>query len=200
METPEASPIEPAAPAPISYTDRLKAFLEAPNRIDDVYGNIANGGDLITYCKMHDIRYSDLRSWLLEGKGRGQRLAEAEHARTEWSRNRVLNELRLIAYVDLREAFTESGDLKKPKDWPDSIARALAAVDVDDIFEGTGKDREHVGYTKKIKLLNKMEALKLIGQELGLFVQKHKVEMVDKLEDLVADSFLNPEPAPEDKP
>lgn len=180
-----------------SYADRLKATLETPGFLEEFCAHVANGGDYITFCKMRDISYSDFYVWLNDGKsGRTIALAKAERAREEWVRNRILNELRILALTDLRDAFRKDGSLKKPEDWPESIARALAGVDTEELFSGHGRDREFVGYTKKLRLHNKVEALKLIGQEFGLFVQKHKVEVSQRLEDLVGESWQEAEVVP----
>lgn len=184
-----ATPTPAATDPPLPYADRLKAILERPGLIDEVFANVANGGDLITLCGAWDIRYSDLADWIRKDQARAMVYADANRLAMEWGRQRVLNELRAIGLADLRLAFTETGQLKDPKDWPESIARALAGVETDELFEGSGATRTKVGHTRKVKLNGKTEALKLIGQEFGLFVQRHKVEANVRLEDLVAGSF-----------
>jgi len=180
----------PAAPELLSYTDRLNSILNKTGFIDELCSHIANGGDYITVAQLHDIKYSDLYQWMIADISRGMAMAKAEKMRVEWVRQRVLNELRCMALTDLRDAFTTDGGLKKPEDWPEHIARALAGVETEEIWAGRGADREMVGHTKKIKLHSKTEALKLIGSEFGLFIQKHKVEVTERLEDLVADSYV----------
>lgn len=195
--TPSPAPAEPAAtedalPKIETAQEKTERILGAPGFIDELCAHIANGGDYITVAQTKGISFSDLYTWMNAETSRGEKMFKAEKMRGEWVRQRVLNELRCMALTDLREAFTPDGQLKKPEDWPESIARALAGVETDELWEGRGEDRERVGYTKKIKLHSKTDALKLIGSEFGLFVQKHKVEVTEKLEDLVADSYATP--------
>lgn len=192
----EISPSTPSTNLEESYQSRLNKILTKPTFESEVYAHIANGGDLITLTENLDIRYSDLREWLLQGNGPSM-LAKAVEARQEWVKQRILNELKHIALLDIRQAFNENGSLKPPSEWPESIARALTSVETDQLFIGAGKDREQVGETKKVKFNDKVKALQLMGQEFGLFVQKHKVEVVDKLEDLVEQSR---EEQPKDNP
>lgn len=154
---------------------------------------MANGGDLIEFSRSLKIRYSDLAAWITGNEGNFKIYSKAIEASEEFIRKRVLNELSHMAFFDLREAYNDDGTLKKPKDWPDSVARALAGVEVEELFEGTGKERECVGDTSKIKLHDKIKALTLIGQEHGMFIQKVKHEGTLKLEELVGGSFDEPE-------
>lgn len=201
MATPEftippAEPVPTEAPRPRieTYEEKLKRILGAPGFIDELCAHVANGGDYITISQTKGIAFSDLYTWMNAEVSRGEAMAKAERMRVEWVRQRVLNELRCMALTDLRDAFTADGQMKKPEDWPENISRALAGVETEELWEGHGQDRERVGWTKKIKLHPKTEALKLIGSEFGLFVQKHKIDGTVKLEDLVADSYV-PTPA-----
>lgn len=189
---PVPEPTEEPTPHIETRQEKLTRILEAPGFIDEICAHIANGGDYITIAQTKDLSFSDIYTWMNATAERGNKISSAEKMRHEWVRQRVLNELRCMALVDLREAYTPTGDVKKPEDWPENIARALSAVETEELWEGSGAEREQVGFTKKIKLHSKIDALKLIGTEFGLFVQKHKVEVTEKLEDLVADSFAEP--------
>ena len=52
-------------------------------------------------------------------------------------------------------------------------------MDVSELFEGRGEDREHIGYMKKIKLWDKLAALRLAMLHLGLLKERfeHTGEM-----------------------
>lgn len=172
-----------------SYADRLKETLDNPELIHRVYAHMANGGDLITFCENYKIRYSDLANWLQADVERIKIFTKAGHANDEWMRNRILKELGEIGLLDLREAFNEDGTLKKPREWPDSVARALAAVQTEETFAGSGENRKWSGWTQKLKMNDKIKALQMIGQEKGMFAQKHQVEGHLKLEEFVAGSW-----------
>lgn len=89
--------------------------------------------------------------------------------RVEITQDRVLQEYARLAFFDPRKLFEENG---KPKDitaLDDDTAAALAGLDVMEEYEGSGEDRQFVGYTKKYKLANKLGALDSLGKHLGMF-------------------------------
>jgi len=98
----------------------------------------------------------------------------------------VLGELVRIAKSDVRKLFDDNGGLLPPSQWPDDMAGAVASVEVDEIFQGYGEDREHIGYTKKVKLWKKEKALELLGKNLSLFVERVEVSGKISLEDLIS--------------
>jgi phage terminase small subunit len=81
----------------------------------------------------------------------------------------VLDELARVGFSDLRKVFSKDGGLLPVSEWPEDTARAISSVEVEELFEGSGKDREQVGWTKKVKLWPKTEALSLLGKNLKLF-------------------------------
>lgn len=109
----------------------------------------------------------------------------AERAkRVEINADQVLRELARIGFSDIRALFKDDGAMKDPKDWPKSLARAIASIEVDEILvEG-----RLVGYTKKVKFWPKVQALELIGRHISLFPNKHVLEAGKSLEALVAES------------
>ncbi|WP_430454958.1 terminase small subunit [Rheinheimera sp.] len=95
----------------------------------------------------------------------------------EVTKERILEELALIAFSDIGEAFNANGDLLPIHDMPESIRRALSGIDVDMLFEGRGEDKEHVGFTKKIRTWEKTKAIELLGKHLKMWTDK--VEVTD---------------------
>jgi phage terminase small subunit len=74
-----------------------------------------------------------------------------------------------IAFADLAECYDENGFLKNIHDIPASCRMAIAGLEIDELFEGKGEDRERIGQTKKLKLWDKLKALDSLGRHLGLF-------------------------------
>lgn len=89
--------------------------------------------------------------------------------RTEITQDRVLKELAKIAFGDIRKLYTENGALRNIIDLEDDIAGAISGVETFEEYEGRGADREYIGDTKKVKMLDKTKALELIGKHLGMF-------------------------------
>lgn len=99
-------------------------------------------------------------------------LIEKQEQRTLIKADDVINELKKIAFLDIRGAFTEQGMLKDLSDIPEEIAHAMAGIEVMELYDGRGNDREKIGYTKKVKLSDKVRALEMLGKHLKIFTDK----------------------------
>ncbi|QEL18730.1 terminase small subunit [Limnoglobus roseus] len=104
----------------------------------------------------------DIQAALTEAR---QRITE----RTEITQDRVLKEYSRLAFLDIRKAFDEEGRLKPIHDLDDDTAAAICGVEAEDLYEGRGESREHVGRLHKIKLSDKRGALDSIARHLGMF-------------------------------
>ena len=109
----------------------------------------------------------------------------ARAARVQVQADDVLRELLRIARVDIREAFDDDGNLKAVKDIPEDVARAIAGIEVDELFQGRGEDREQIGVTRKVKFWDKPRALELLGKHLKLFVDKVEVSADSSFADIL---------------
>lgn len=99
----------------------------------------------------------------------------AREERTKITQDMVIKELAKIAFGDIRKLYTDTGSLKNIKDLDDDTAAALAGVETFQEFDGRGDDREYIGDTKKVKMVDKTKALELLGKHLGMF--KEKIEL-----------------------
>ena len=89
--------------------------------------------------------------------------------RTEITQDKVVQELAKIAFIDIRKLYTENGQLKNVADIDDDTAGAIASLETLEEYDGYGDDREKIGDTQKVKLLDKTKALELLGKHLGIF-------------------------------
>jgi phage terminase small subunit len=85
---------------------------------------------------------------------------------------RVMQEYAKLGFFDPRNLFRPDGSPKEISELDDETAAALAGLDVQEVYEGSGEDRKFVGYTKKYKLTDKKSALDSIAKCLGMFVDK----------------------------
>lgn len=153
-----------------------------PEFIGTLCDHVASGGSVIALCRTLDIKYANLLAWVHNSPEREKKYQEAVSARAEWAMERVLQEIQLIGTVDIRRAYDDSGALLSPKDMPEDVARALASVDVSEDDDGNVSHR--------IKLIDKLKALELIGKNFGLFVDKHELNLGKQtLEALVSGSM-----------
>lgn len=155
-------------------TDRL-FNTETEQTERTTFDHIANGGDLITLSETWGIKYSDLAHFMQATEVRKNLLKNAYQARNEWCQQKILREVERLAMVDIRELYDESGILKPMSEWPDGAAAAVTSIETDEIFERDGKNIDHVGNKKKLKLSDKLKALEMIGRGHGLFAQNVKV-------------------------
>lgn len=110
----------------------------------------------------------------------------------------VLFEIKRIALADPLKAFDEHGVLKTFADIPEDVRRIIAAVDVQEVYEGRGESRVKVGEVKKIKFWDKGAALDKLMRHLGLYRDKLEVSGSVTLRDLLA-APPEPEAEPEEK-
>lgn len=170
--------------------DKLFEIQHDPETMDKICDFVAGGDSLIPLCKLWGVPFSNMMRWIHADPTRESRYKAALIDRNEHTQESIINELKSIAHADIRKAFTESGALKPIHEIPDDIAKALNSVEIDELFDGFGEAREHVGQTKKIKFHDKIKALELVGKDLSMFVtNKHVHEGTVTFESLVASSM-----------
>lgn len=81
---------------------------------------------------------------------------------------RVLTEYARIAFLDIRRAFDDDGRLKDIHSLDDDTAAAISSIEAEDLYEGRGESREHVGRLHKVKLSDKKAALDSLAKHIGL--------------------------------
>jgi phage terminase small subunit len=81
----------------------------------------------------------------------------------------VMREAARLAFSDIRGIFTDGGELREPKDWPDDVAKTIASIDMT-----TSKPRggvlEHV---TKVRSWDKTKALELMAKIFGMVQERH---------------------------
>ena len=96
--------------------------------------------------------------------------------RTEVTQDMVIKELAKIAFLDIRKLYAENGQLKNVADIDSDTAGAISSLETLEEYEGYGDDREKIGDTQKVKLLDKTKALELLGKHLGMFKEKVTID------------------------
>ncbi len=112
-------------------------------------------------------------------------LAAKRERRLEIQSDDILRELNRIGYSDIRGLLNDDGTARPVKDWPEELARAVSSIEIEEIFEGSGRDRVWTGYLKKFKFWSKDKALENLGKHKKLFTDRLEVSGKLTLEDLV---------------
>lgn len=99
-------------------------------------------------------------------------IAEAVRRRAERVELRaddILRELLRLARADIGQAFGEDGKLKPIREMPEDVRRAISGLEAEELWEGHGEDRAHVGTLRKVRFWDKTKALDMLGKHLRLF-------------------------------
>ena len=89
---------------------------------------------------------------------------------------KIARELFRVAFFDPRELFDEDGRPIPINELSEDAARAIAGLDVEDLFEkNTDGARERVGNIKKYKIANKLQALETLAKWKKMLVDLHEV-------------------------
>ena len=94
----------------------------------------------------------------------------------EWVLQRLVDE----AEADLADLYTDAGDLKPVDAWPETWRQGLVVgVEIEALFDSSGKDRVQIGHTTKIKLSDRVRRLELIGKHVGVNAFQNQVVIND---------------------
>ena len=97
------------------------------------------------------------------------KLQLAAAKRNEITVDRILQEEKRLSFYDVADIFNENGTIKNIRDIPEDLRRAIAGIQVNEIF-----GREHRTVKTKIKLADKGRSLERISKHLGMFVERHE--------------------------
>ena len=92
----------------------------------------------------------------------GKELGEARD-----SLERQLQELCHIGLADPRRMYDDNGNILPIKDWPDDIARAISSIETNEIWAGSGEDRQAIGLTRKVRFHAKIAAIDQVSKIKG---------------------------------
>ena len=116
-----------------------------------------------------------------------QKISEEAEAEARWLRNR----LREMAEVDIAELIREDGSLRDLSEMPIQLRRLIGGIEVVELFEGAGKERKQIGWTKKVRLRDTVRVLELYGKhvEVSAFREnvKHTLEegLAERLDEAI---------------
>lgn len=93
----------------------------------------------------------------------------------------VLREILNSATIDIADAYDEEGNLRPISEMSEPLRKAIIQIETEELFDGRGKDREHIGTAKTIKIQNRLHALELLGKHLKMFTDVHEIPGLERL-------------------
>jgi phage terminase small subunit len=91
---------------------------------------------------------------------------------------KLLRQLEEELDADLADVYFEDGTLKPVHEWPMVFRKGLVVgIEVEEIFEGRGKDRVKVGEFKKLKFADRFRVKELIGKHRDVMAWKERREI-----------------------
>lgn len=87
-------------------------------------------------------------------------------------------EMAKIAFSNVKSILNDDGSLKPLSELNDAEAACISSIETEELFDGRGKDRELIGYVKKIKLWNKQQSLSDLNVMLGYNKDKSESKTV----------------------
>lgn len=93
----------------------------------------------------------------------------------------VIRELLNSALIDLKDAYDSEGNLLPIEDMPEPLRKAIVEIRTEELFDGRGEDREHIGTAKTIKIMDRFKSLEALGRHLKMFTDLHEIPGLDNL-------------------
>jgi len=149
---------------------------------DELFKGVKSAEIVRQFAEKYGLSASAIEKWVKPARiiaaDRNRELEEHTRAMIKESREdmvkrlgldmeTVLAEYKKLAYFDLRKVYDDKNALIDIKQFDDASAAAVAGIEVLEVFEGTGKDKKHIGNTVKLKIADKRAALDSICNVLG---------------------------------
>jgi phage terminase small subunit len=98
----------------------------------------------------------------------------------------ILREILNSATIDISDAYDENGNIKSISEMPEPLRKSIIQIESDELFDGVGKDRALIGYTKKIRIQDRIKSLDLLGRHLKMFTDVHVIPGLEGLAEKIA--------------
>lgn len=114
------------------------------------------------------------------------KLAEVAEERFKIDAEYVMRRIVEIDQMDVSDIFNDDGSIKLISDWPKVWRQYVSGLDVAEMFEGRGGQREMVGFLKKIKWPDKVKNLEMMGRLTAVGAFKDHIEHSGKIGMVIA--------------
>jgi len=97
--------------------------------------------------------------------------------RTETDADMVLEYHKNILHMSVREILNDDFTVKPLSEWPDVWCQMISGVEVAELFAGSGDAKQMIGLLKKMKWVDKLKNLELLGKHVDVQAYKDKAEV-----------------------
>lgn len=155
-----------------------KLFTDRPEEaLGEICAFVCNGGALPSLCRdVYKVHYDQVMKWIRADREREKKYVQALNDRNEVVSERVLAEIRALAFTKMTEIFAPDGTVRPLAEWEDDLCRGLASLEVEETY-GDGKTKPPTGRIVKLKFHPKLQALEMAAKNLLLLTQKHEVSL-----------------------
>lgn len=114
-------------------------------------------------------------------------LREKTAKRNEVTLDEVLAEMALWLKFNIKSAFNEDGSMKSLHDMTNEETSSIASFECVELFDGSGDKKVHIGYLKKVRLIDKRAVAEMWLKKYGAFITKvtFDEDSLDHIRDLL---------------
>ena len=94
--------------------------------------------------------------------------------RNKISLDEIIGSMAEVVRFDIAELYDEDNKLKSIHFIPKSTRNSITQIEVFEEFQGQGSERQLIGHTKKIRVLNKLDAAEKLIKHLGGYEKDNK--------------------------
>lgn len=106
-------------------------------------------------------------------------LRNATVKRNEVTLDEVLQEMANWLRFDVKSIFNDDGTMKPLKEMTNQESSSIAQYECVELFDGSGDKRTHIGYLKKVKIIDKRAVAEMFLKKFGAFITKVVVDNED---------------------
>ena len=101
--------------------------------------------------------------------------------RTLVNADSVLTRLDDILNANIADIINDDNSYKPIHEWPLIWRKMLSGMDVQELYEGTGKDRKQIGAVVKVRFADYLKTLELVGKHVDVQAYLDKKELTGGL-------------------
>lgn len=106
-----------------------------------------------------------------------EELMKERNKRVRVGADDVLRNLADMLDADVIDILNDDGSIKEINHWPPVWRKSISGFEIEELFAGKGKDKHQIGFVKKVKLLDKIRVLELIGKHVDVAAFRDRVQV-----------------------